>query len=283
MSSGYQDQAQSLRNQFKKSDTKIISISGGKGGVGKSVFSVNLAAELAKRGKSVLLFDSDAGFANAAILLGKNVKYNMSDYIDGRATLDQCIQETKYGVNVVSSGFDFKDWKLFQNGFTYSMTEDFLSLAKNHDYLIIDIGAGYSDKLNSFYLASDKIFLVTIPEPTAIVNAYTLIKALSFIGVHSELDIILNMIREKNEIEPVKQVIKKTVNNFLGKDIANFYDVYYDKKVHDSIKSQKPLVNHDINNKFKKSLEIIVDNILNVEPKTEKSFTSRLKNIFGMS
>ncbi|MDK2946537.1 MinD/ParA family ATP-binding protein [Geotoga petraea] len=283
MSPGYQDQAESLRSQFKKSDTKIISISGGKGGVGKSVFAVNLSAELAKREKSVLLFDSDAGFANAAILLGKNVKYNMSDYIDGRATLDQCIQETKYGVDVISSGFDFKDWKLFQNGFTSSMTEDFFLKAKDHDYLIIDIGAGYSDKLNSFYLASDKIFLITIPEPTAIVNAYTLIKALSFIGVHSELDIILNMIREKSEIEPVKQVIKKTVSNFLGKDIANFYDVYYDKRVHDSIKSQTPIVNQNINNKFKKSLELIVDDILNIEPNNEKSFTKRFKNIFGMS
>lgn len=283
MSPEYQDQAESLRNKFKKSDTKIISISGGKGGVGKSVFSVNLSAEIAKRGKSVLLFDSDAGFANAAILLGKNVKYNMSDYIDGTVILEECIQETKYGVNVLSSGFDFKDWKLFQNGFTSSMAEDFLSLARDHDYLIIDIGAGYSEKLNSFYLASDKIFLITIPEPTAIVNAYTLIKALSVIGVHSELNIILNMIREKNEIEPVKQVIKKTVNNFLGKDISNFYYVYFDNKVHDSIKSQKPLVNYDINNKFKKSLELIVDDILNIEPKNEKSFTKRFKNIFGMS
>jgi flagellar biosynthesis protein FlhG len=81
----------------------------------------------------------------------------------------------------------------------------------------------------------------------------------------------------------VKQVIKKTVNNFLGKDIANFYDVYSDKKVHDSIKSQKPIVNQNINNKFKRSLEAIVDDLLNIESKNEKSFTKRLKDIFGMS
>lgn len=282
MTPQYQDQAQSLREQFNNVETKIICISGGKGGVGKSVFSVNLSTEIAKTGKSVLLFDSDAGFANASILLGKNVNFTLSDYIDGKANIEKCVQKTKYGVNVISTGFDFKDWKIFQNNFTNKMADEFLKVASKHDYLIVDIGAGYSEKLNSFYISADKILLVTIPEPTAIVNAYTLIKALSMIGVNAELNIILNMIRDKNEIEPVKEVLNRTVSKFLNKKIEKFYDVYYEKLVHDSIKRQIPIVEFKENIRFSKIIKEISMDIMEEDYQQKEPFINKFKKLFGL-
>jgi flagellar biosynthesis protein FlhG len=282
MSNNYHDQAENLRKHFQDAETKIITISGGKGGVGKSVFSVNISSELALRKNKVLLFDSDAGFANASILLGKTVKKTLSDYIDGKISIEDCVHETDSGVNVISTGFDFKDWKLFQNNFNGTMAQEFLALARKHDYVIIDTGAGYSDKLIHFYLASDKIFLVTVPEPTAIVNAYTLIKALSMLDVDSELDVILNMITDKSEIRSVEEVLRKTVKNFLNKDINNFYKFVHEKSIHESVKRQIPIVRYKENNAFSKNLKILVDDITNNKRTKKLSFTERFKKIIGI-
>ncbi|HQP58068.1 MAG TPA: AAA family ATPase, partial [Petrotogaceae bacterium] len=155
MTPKFADQAERLRNDFSAKETKIICISGGKGGVGKSLISVNVAVEIAKRGKSVLIFDSDAGFANASILLGKTLKNTLSDYINNNLPLEKCIQKTEYGVNVISTGFDFKDWKIYQSSFSPKMVEDLFLLSKDNDYVIVDIGAGYSETIKPFYLAAN--------------------------------------------------------------------------------------------------------------------------------
>lgn len=279
----YEDQAKGLRKEFVNSDTKIISVLSGKGGVGKSIFAVNIAAKLASYNKKILLFDSDAGFANASILLGSNVKYTLSDYMKGKVDFSECVQETAYGIKIISTGFDFNDWKIFQNSFNNGIFDEFLIVSKEIDYLIIDVGAGYSEKLNNFYLNSDKIFLVTIPEPTAVVNAYSLLKALSFLGVKSEIDIVLNMVKDKEEVENVKSVLGETVKRFLNRNIEEFYEISYDSNVHISVKSQVPLVYLKENSKFSKDLKKIADSILNIKTINENSnFSKRLKKIFGI-
>lgn len=274
------DQAERLRNDFSAKETKIICISGGKGGVGKSLISVNIAVEIAKRGKSVLIFDSDAGFANASILLGKTLKNTLSDYINNNLPLEKCIQKTEYGVNVISTGFDFKDWKIYQSSFSPKMVEDLFLLSKDNDYVIVDIGAGYSETIKPFYLAANDILMVTVPEPTAIVNAYTLIKALSIIGVTADLEIILNMVRDRSEVNSVESVLRKTVKSFLNRDIKEFYTIFYDEQIHESVKRQTPLVYYKENAKFSKSIQSIVEGIdTNLAPK-KYGFKERLLSIF---
>lgn len=283
MSKGLRDQADNLRKHFQEAETKIITISGGKGGVGKSIFSVNIATELSMRSNKVLLFDSDAGFANASILMGKNVKKSLSDYIDGKVRLSDCINKTDTGVNIVSTGFDFKDWKLFQNSFTSTMAQEFLSMARNHDYVLIDTGAGYSDKLTHFYLASDKIILITVPEPTAVVNAYTLIKALSFIGVNSELDIVLNMINNTSEVSSVEEVLSKTIKKFLKRNVNRYYRFMNESIVHESVKRQVPAVLLSNKSKFTKKLKLLVDDITEIEESSKKvGFTEKFKKLLGI-
>ncbi len=253
----YRDQAAGLREEFSNTQTKIITVVSGKGGVGKSVLSVNIAADLAAHGKRILLFDSDAGFANASILMGNTVKITLSEYMRGNVTFNDCVQDTEYGVKIISSGFDFTDWKIFQNNFNDSIMDEFLSLLKDIDFFIIDVGAGYSEKLNNFYLNSDTIFLITLPEPTAVVNAYTLLKALSVLNVNGEIEIILNMIKNKNEVEMVKSVLNRTVKKFLNREINNFHEISYDENVHTSVKRQIPLISLKENSKFSKDIKKI--------------------------
>jgi len=277
----FSDQASGLREEYSNIQTKIITVVSGKGGVGKSVLSVNIAADLAAYGKKILLFDSDAGFANASILMGKTVKFTLSEYMRGNVAFNDCVQDTDYGVKIISSGFDFTDWKIFQNNFNDSILDDFISLLKEVDFFIIDVGAGYSEKLNNFYLNSDKIFLITVPEPTAIVNAYTFLKALSVLNVNGEIEIILNMIKNKNEVEMVKSALSKTVKKFLNRDINNFHEISFDDNVHLSVKRQIPLISLKENSKFSKDVKKITSNILNIKPSSHTNFTQRLKEMFG--
>jgi len=277
----YRDQAAGLREEFSNTQTKIITVVSGKGGVGKSVLSVNIAADLAAHGKKILLFDSDAGFANASILMGNTVKITLSEYMRGNVTFNDCVQDTEYGVKIISSGFDFTDWKIFQNNFNDSIMDEFLSLLKDIDFFIIDVGAGYSEKLNNFYLNSDTIFLITLPEPTAVVNAYTLLKALSVLNVNGEIEIILNMIKNKNEVEMVKSVLSRTAKKFLNREINNFHEISYDENVHTSVKRQIPLISLKENSKFSKDIKKITSNILNIKTSSHLNFTQRLKEMFG--
>jgi len=283
MSYLFNDQASRLREEFASNDTKIISVVSGKGGVGKSVFSVNLAALLAVDDKNVLIFDSDAGFANASILLGCSIKHTLSDYMKGIVTFKECIQETKYGVKIVSTGFDYTDWKIFQNNFDESILNELLSVTRGLDYLIIDVGAGYSEKLNNFYLNSDKIFIVTAPEPTAVVNAYSLLKALSYLGVGSEIEIVLNMAKNKEELDNIKHALENTVKKFLNKDINSFYELSYDPNVPLSVKAQTPIVILKKDSKFSKDMKKIVEDILNLNNLGKKeNFANRIKRLFGL-
>jgi len=277
----FPDQAAGLREEFSNTQTKIITVISGKGGVGKSVLSVNIATELATHGKRILLFDSDAGFANASILMGNTVKITLSEYMKGNVTFNECVQDTDYGVKIISSGFDFTDWKIFQNNFNDSIMDEFLNLLKEVDFFIIDVGAGYSEKLNNFYLNSDTIFLITIPEPTAVVNAYTLLKALSVLNVNGEIEIILNMIKNKNEVEMVKSVLNRTTKRFLNREINNFHEISYDENVHLSVKRQIPLISLKENSKFSKDIKKITSNILNIKTSSHNNFARRLKEMFG--
>ncbi|HOB15865.1 MAG TPA: P-loop NTPase [Defluviitoga sp.] len=283
MSYLFNDQANSLREEFVSNETKIISVVSGKGGVGKSIFSVNVAALLASYDKKVLLFDSDAGFANASILLGSTIQHTLSDYMKGTITFKECIQDTMHGVKIVSTGFDYSDWKIFQNNFDGSILNEFLVETRDTDYLIIDVGAGYSEKLNNFYLNSDKIFIITAPEPTAVVNAYSLLKALSYLGVNSEIEIVLNMTKNKEELDNIKYALSSTVKKFLNKDINSFYELSYDPNVPLSVKAQIPVVIMKKDSKFSKDIKKIVDNILNLEvSQKESSFAKRIKKLFGL-
>lgn len=283
MSYLFNDQASRLREEFASNDTKIISVVSGKGGVGKSIFSVNIAALLASYDKRVLVFDSDAGFANASILLGSSIKHTLSDYMKGIVTFKECIQETRYGVKIVSTGFDYTDWKIFQNNFDGSILNEFLSVTREIDYLIIDVGAGYSEKLNNFYINSDKIFIITAPEPTAVVNAYSLLKALSYLGVGSEIEIVLNMTKNKEELENIRYALENTVKKFLKKDINTFYELSYDPNVPLSVKAQVPIVIWKKDSKFSKDIKKIVEDILNLNViDKENNFAKRIKKLFGL-
>ncbi|SHE88532.1 flagellar biosynthesis protein FlhG [Marinitoga hydrogenitolerans DSM 16785] len=279
------DQAENLRKTFSKNRTKIILVTGGKGGVGKSIVAVNTAVNLAKMNKNVLIFDTDAGFANASILLGVSPSVSIKDYFDKKLTMEECIIKTPYGIKLLSTGMDIKDWISFQKNFTRKAIEEFFNIAKEHDYVIIDVSAGYNENLKPFYIAADNILLVTTPEPTAIVNAYTVVKALSILEVDGVIDVVINMIRKKSEAATAEQVLRKTIKEYLFKDIRNVFYINFDHLVHDSVKSQTPISSFKPSSHVANDLMLIAEKIENMdaspENKSNDNLLKKLLLLFG--
>ncbi|MGB4201582.1 MAG: P-loop NTPase, partial [Thermotogota bacterium] len=193
------DQLETLKKVVAAKNFEIIVVASGKGGVGKSVIAANFAVALAKNQKSVLLFDADVGFANVDILLGLTTKNTLRDYLVGKMELKDVLYPTSYGIWLLSSGTDVGDLIAFRNESKLRLMDDFLKLVVDMDYAVVDTGAGFNEELVAFYQAADKLFLVTTPEPTALINVYTLAKVLATKGIFPELYLIMNQSRNTSK------------------------------------------------------------------------------------
>ena len=171
-----------LTNKRKKenSKTKLVTITSGKGGVGKSTFTANIAFLLAKRGYKVAVIDADIGLANMQVLFDIRPRNTLFEYIDGTKTLDEVISKTAYeNISLVAgkSGYQYSN---HSNSFVFSrIAQDIISLNK-FDILLVDTGAGLNDYVKEFLAISDNILALTTTDPSALTDVYSLIKMLSF-------------------------------------------------------------------------------------------------------
>ena len=200
------DQEQLLRNYLsgKKTEVytpekeekgaRIITVTSGKGGVGKSNFTVNFSIELAKRGKKVLIIDADFGLSNIDVILGITPEFNLSDVLKKDKRMYEVITEGPYGVKFISGGsgvldllsLDDDGLELFLNGMN--------DLEKDVDFIIFDTGAGINDNFLKLMQASDEVVLVTTPEPPAIVDAYALFKTLILLDKSARIRMLLQLL-----------------------------------------------------------------------------------------
>jgi len=259
------DQAETLRQlmQSNKSKTKIITITSGKGGVGKTNISANLALAYAKLGKKVIIIDADLGLANLNIVLGIIPQYNLTHLLDKKKTLKEVLTDTKYGVQILAGGIgiskmlDLKDKEL-----TYFMKELYtLSYA---DLIIIDTGAGISNNVLSFVLAADYSIVVTTPEPTALTDAYGLIKIVSNSKSDNKLYLLTNRAKTLKEGKEIADTLINTSRQFLNMDIEYLGSILEDSNIGQSVLKQKPFYHLNPNSKASICLNQIVVNIENI-------------------
>lgn len=167
------------KHQRKKSKTKLLTITSGKGGVGKSTFTANIAYLFSKRGYRVAVIDADIGLANMQVLFNIKPKYTLFDFIEGRVKLDDVLLKTQYeNITLVAgkSGFQYSN---HSNSFVFTrIVEDILDLNK-YDFLLVDTGAGLNDYVKEFLQISDHILAITTTDPSALTDVYALVKMLS--------------------------------------------------------------------------------------------------------
>ncbi|MCL9684382.1 MinD/ParA family protein [Legionella maioricensis] len=236
------DQASGLRNLSRTKPVKVIAVTAGKGGVGKSNVSVNLAVALAQLNKSVMLLDADLGLANVDIMLGLHTKYNLSHVIQGICHLSDIILQGPSGIRVIpaASGTEFMT-QLTQAEHA-GIIDAFNELTDDLDYMIIDTAAGISDTVLSFARSSQELIVVVCDEPTSLTDAYALIKVMSKRYEWTHFNILANMVRNLKDGRDLFNKLLRVSEQFLDVHLNYLGAVPFDENVHKSVKKQKPVL-----------------------------------------
>ena len=274
------DQAESLRNIIKKQEidekkrtARVITVTSGKGGVGKTSFSVNLAIQLHRLGKRVVVLDADFGLANIEIMLGIRPKYNLADVMTYGPE----------GIGFLSGGSGINEMANLNREQVFWLIQKMEELDKQADVIIVDTGAGIGDSVLEFVAASEEVLLVATPEPTSITDAYALLKALnrnsSYMPEKTVVKMIANQVRGKKEADELFQKLGVVVNKFLDIDIDYLGAIPYDVNMQRAVMHQKPLSVADPDALASQSVEKIALSLLDMEK--EKPRAVGIKQLFS--
>lgn len=240
------DQAQRLRQMVAGAKdnvhkAQIITVTSGKGGVGKSNFVVNLSIELSKLGKKVLIFDADIGMANDDVLMGFLPKYNIFDVMMNNKELKDIILTGPYGVKLIAGGSGIA--KLDE--LTQHQRDSFinkLTLLDDLDYIIIDTGAGINRSVLGFIACCEELIVITTPEPTSLTDSYSLLKAVNHFKLKSNAKVIINRtLHDKEGIDTFNK-FNNAVSNFLKMKIEFLGNISEDRRLVQAVREQKPFV-----------------------------------------
>ena len=266
----------------KNRNTRIIAITSGKGGVGKTNFAVNMAIAYAQLGKKVILIDGDLGMANVNVLLNIVPDYNMMHVINKKKTMKEIVMDTEFGIKFIAGANGFsKIANLSVDELDY-FANQFATLG-NADIIIIDTGAGIANNVLQFVAAADEVFVVTTPEPTAITDAYGIIKIITTEIVDHTVDIklIVNRVHSADEGKRISERIITIVGQFLGYKVEYLGFVYEDPVVQASVIRQKPFIVVNPTSKPAVCLKHIVGKIEKMEPEYNEGVSSFIKKFLG--
>lgn len=237
------DQAEKLRELVgTKRGIRVVSVSSGKGGVGKSFFSVNLAVALSRIGIRTLVIDADFGLANVDVMLGVTSKYNLSHFLRGEKELSEIIQTGHHDVHLISGGSGVKDLLEMNEKQVETLLDGMTKLDMPIDLIIIDTGAGVNEIVLQMALSASEAIVITTTEPTSILDAYAFVKMLHKRNNTLPLHIVVNKYENIKEANRVLDGFLEFVGRNLGKNINPLGLIMYDQAVTHSIKRQVPIV-----------------------------------------
>lgn len=244
------DQASKLRALIKETKTKqhtskVITVTSGKGGVGKSNMSINLAIQLSKAGNRVVILDADFGLANVEVMLGIRPTYSLIDLIHRRKDIKEIITKGPENIGFISGGSGIRDMlQLSEEQHSYLLTKLY-ELDELADYIIIDTGAGISDCVLEFIETSSETLLVVTPEPTSITDAYAVLKMLNlrelFLEQEKSIKVVCNRVQGEKDGIQLFEKLNVVVKRFLKVRIEYIGSVVQDDCVMKSVMQQKPI------------------------------------------
>lgn len=285
------DQAETLREMMKQkpsgvasNHTRIIAVASGKGGVGKTNLSTNLALAYAKLGKRVVLMDADLGLANVNVILGIIPKYNLYHLIRKQKSMQEIIMDTNYGIQIVAGASGFAKIANLSEEERQGFIDE-LSALSSADVIIIDTSAGVSNNVLSFVAAADEAIIVTTPEPTAITDAYGIIKiiATEIDNLGLSLKLVVNRVKSVTEGKKVAERVINIAGQFLNLKVDYLGFVYEDVVVHQSVLRQKPFLVHDPKSRASMCVTHIVGRLEKIDVKEGGGLSRFLKKLFGGS
>ncbi len=221
---------------------KVIAVSGGKGGVGKTNVSLNTAIALAKQGKKVLVLDADLGLANVDVMLGLRVQKNISHVLSGDCELDDIIIEGPCGIKIIPATSGTQSMVDLTPSEHAGLIRAFSDMQTDFDVLIVDTAAGISDMVLSFSRAAQNVMLVVCDEPTSITDCYALMKLLSRDHGVFKFKVVANMVRSIKEGQQLFAKLTKVTDRFLDVAIELVAIVPFDENIRKSVRKQQAIV-----------------------------------------
>ncbi|SMF39623.1 MinD/ParA family protein [Desulfovibrio gilichinskyi] len=220
----------------------VFSVTSGKGGVGKTNISVNLACHLSRMGKKVLLLDADLGLANVDVLLGIAPKYNLFHLFHEGTNIREVLYKTEFGFDILPASSGVSDMVSLSTGQKLDLLEAMDHLEEEIDYLIVDTGAGINENVLYFNLAVQERLLVLTPEPTSLTDAYALIKVMKLNHGVDKFKILVNMAPDMATAKDVFKKLYMACDHFLsGVSLELTGVIPRDPKMRDAVINQTPL------------------------------------------
>jgi len=236
------DQAAGLRRMVNPGPVRVVAVTGGKGGVGKTNVSVNLAVSAAEAGQKVMLFDADLGLANIDVVMGLHPKYTLSNVLRGECTLEEALVEGPAGVKVVPGASGLQHMAELSPAEHTGLIRAFGDLSTELDLLIVDTAAGISDVVVSFARASHDILIVVCDEPASITDAYAIIKLLNRDFGHSRFRVLANMVHSAQEGRELYNKMCRVTDRYLDVTLSYMGAVPFDESLRRAVKGQRPVV-----------------------------------------
>ena len=273
------DQAEQVRNVIKKKSreasagcARVLTITSGKGGVGKSNVAVNMAVWLRRMERKVIIIDADLGLANVEVMFGAVPQYNLSDLIYRGKSIREIITKGPMDIGFISGGLGIAGLNNLSKDQIVYLVHSLAELNEMADVIIIDTGAGISDSVLEFVLASPEILLVSTPEPSSLTDAYSLLKALYrnpiFSRDKTKINVIANKVTSIEEGDAVFSKLNSVVSQFLKGTIDFMGMIPQDQEMEHAVRSQKIVSIEKPSAEVSKAFQILTNNFINHKHET---------------
>ena len=283
------DQAQNLRNIIKAGSTRevlsrVITITSGKGGVGKSNLAINLAISLSRLGKKVIVLDADFGLANIEVMLGIRPQYNLSDLMFRGRSLSEIITKGPENVGFISGGSGIREMTSLTREQLINLSARLSELDRQADVVIIDTGAGISENVMEFVMSSAEVFFIATPEPTSITDAYALLKTLNhqpeFTREHCHIKLIANKVNNEKNGKELFEKLSVVADKFLNISLEYMGAIPSDTNMSKAVMKQQPLTIAYPNSQAARAIDDMARSI--TAPQGETLVKSKRKGLAGI-
>lgn len=266
------DQAEKLRNVIKAkkqkpvSRARVITITSGKGGVGKSNIAVNMAVQMSKMGKRVIVFDADLGLANVEVMFGAMPKYNLNDLIYHGMRIRDIITPGPLDIGFISGGSGVMGLNNLSKDQLTFLVHSLSELDEMADIILVDTGAGIADSVLEFVLASPEVLLVATLDPSSLTDSYSLLKALHrnphFLKGGTKVNVVANKVNSEEEGRAIYEKLNIVVSQFLKGSINYLGMIPQDVQLERAIRQQKTVSLYAPNARSTKAFEVLASNLL---------------------
>lgn len=221
---------------------RVVAVTSGKGGVGKTNLAVNLSYALLKLGHEVVVLDADLGLANVDVLLGTTPRWNLGHTIHGEKSILDLIYTAPEGLKLIAGGSGLSELVDLSQEELERFLHSLRELETRTDFLVVDTGAGMGRAVMAFTLAADEVIVVTTPEPTAITDAYAVIKAIVLRQPAAKISVVVNQAQDRAEADQAAQRLSTTVLRFLGAHVEILGHIPMDRQVGRAVRNQTPFL-----------------------------------------